>query len=657
MQLNTDAHASIAGYYKQVYVAIEQLTQLSNDEDSIGLECGSDVTCFFRDGSFNAREVKFYKSDFSKFSPEICKTIYNFYINGYKGESMFFCTNSGFKSESRYNSWDSNKKIAYIIECLLRHNVTVDATYKLASDNLKSMNNELKSNFYGLLTEKIMKGEVEASVHMHINPELEYKEFAEKINFEFEELDKVESINASKERSLLFLRLFIDNNMEIDIAEDALMPILHRLADEFFECCVKNSMRRSYQERGINYSEYNKITISKLKEIITDYSKYVDRYSEDILEKKIASFFDQIDEKELKSKYLKEKKLFEQYAKTHQKYNSNDLKKWLNARGEKFANANDLNEFLDRCELYFYGLGFIGMLVSEKLFIDVHENNLFLEEKNGRSFSIKNENLYNIQSIIKFIQDNLREKFDGVEIAFVKATTFTNFTFPTRPYVQIETSHSRGLTLEEYISSYNTPILPDKSSHLIELLENIIKDKCNLLVIGGGSTLKHRLHNALLSLTTHSDNIISYYENNRFKLSDDKQVQHMAIFDLVYVKKFTNLKNKITSAREYDYKFFNLDNYHYIENSVLDIVLEEFKNGKGYINSFKYSTGNNGYRNLEGLKTMFQAVKNKVLSFANVDIVIYVERCLESDVISHIFKINHKQNNLELLYEHDYIWT
>lgn len=127
---NTDAFGSIAGYHIQVYKAVELVTTLTHNGDSVGLECGADIGCFFEDGTKKSWEVKFYKREFSENHEEIIKTIYNFYLNNADSEKLSFTTNSSINKAGFYKDWSLEKKIEYIKNCLLRYCVSNIEKYK-----------------------------------------------------------------------------------------------------------------------------------------------------------------------------------------------------------------------------------------------------------------------------------------------------------------------------------------------------------------------------------------------------------------------------------------------------------------------------------------------------------------------------------------------
>lgn len=104
MSRSTDVKESIAGYYYQLLIACKELCSLANikrinDQNSVGIEKGSDIKIFQMDGNETSIEAKFYKiSSFNKRSLPIIHTIYNFYNSyksGAKSAKYIFSTNVG----------------------------------------------------------------------------------------------------------------------------------------------------------------------------------------------------------------------------------------------------------------------------------------------------------------------------------------------------------------------------------------------------------------------------------------------------------------------------------------------------------------------------------------------------------------------------------
>lgn len=153
-----------------------------------------------------------------------------------------------------------------------------------------------------------------------------------------------------------------------------MLPITHKLADEFYETCVRNNSidRRTLKE--IDYQDYKKITIEKLKAIIGNYEKYVDKYSTDIVMKKLLDELEELKIEELIADYNEERILFIEYSSKQKKYDPMFVKEWVEEKKIKFTDNIELQSFLERFFWYCEGLDFIGYIITKDITtIDVHE--------------------------------------------------------------------------------------------------------------------------------------------------------------------------------------------------------------------------------------------------------------------------------------------
>jgi len=90
---STDVPASIAGYYYQTLLAIRELSNLTNDDDAVGIEKGADVRVFIKSGKNVSIEAKFYSKEIDRNSYAVTHTIFNFYNNSTQEDALFFETN------------------------------------------------------------------------------------------------------------------------------------------------------------------------------------------------------------------------------------------------------------------------------------------------------------------------------------------------------------------------------------------------------------------------------------------------------------------------------------------------------------------------------------------------------------------------------------
>ncbi|MEK4355140.1 hypothetical protein MKX41_30590 [Paenibacillus sp. FSL R5-0475] len=649
---NTDAFGSIAGYHIQVYKAVELVTTLTHNGDSVGLECGADIGCFFEDGTKKSWEVKFYKREFSENHEEIIKTIYNFYLNNADSEKLSFTTNSSINKAGFYKDWSLEKKIEYIKNCLLRYCVSNIEKYKKNFEKYMEVHNLNKKKALKEIL-KVMNNEDKViENYLFINEDIDISQFAKKIEFIFENKDQLDSYENLKLKAVISLRNFIKTQTDYQIEESVLLPITHKLADEFYETCVRNNSidRRTLKE--IDYQDYKKITIEKLKAIIGNYEKYVDKYSTDIVMKKLLDELEELKIEELIADYNEERILFIEYSSKQKKYDPMFVKEWVEEKKIKFTDNIELQSFLERFFWYCEGLDFIGYIITKDITtIDVHECKLFITSNNGQVLPMENNNLYDIQKIKVFIEKNKKESNTGIELAIIKNKSFSNLLHSKNPFIQIERSNRSGISLCEYINKSigfrDDMEDSDENDELETILKKIILDKGNSLIIGDVSTNKTLLLNALLHEIDNSQSIIHLYENEVFKPSDDKNINNFLISDIETSEKENRIKELKPVISNFNYKFFNLDNYHCISNSVLDTVLSFYEHKKGCYAALKYSVPGKNQINsfLETLSLMY-SMHNKILEFKYVEYLIIINSVKNTKSDSYIDIIDSIYHNI-----------
>ncbi|WP_432694326.1 hypothetical protein ACRBU7_11010 [Priestia aryabhattai] len=646
MERNTDVHGSIAGYHKQIYVATELLTSLKTDDDAVGIECGADVVCFFKDGKKASREVKFYKNNFSQFHSEIVKTIFNFYVNSSDNINLLFTTNvSMTKMEQFYNDWDSDTKINYLKQCLIRYSIKNVQEYKQNFEEYKDKKGILDDSkaVESLVKDILELKEEEYQHYANENKKVDFLKFSELIEFEFENLGKEESINRIKGEVRKNLSTLINElQIEIELDDKVIDAIMFKINDEFFESCVKNSLTK----KEINYTNYQKIKVSDMKCIIQDYSNYVNKYSKDVVLKKIMSVFKTdflIDE--MLVSYIEENEDYKLYLEKYPgDFNEFDCKEWLQLNDRKFINDETRDNLVERFKNYKKGLGFISFLIQQNIkLINVYTDKLFVETYYGEKKTLDNNEYYHIDNIIQFINYNVSSSDSAYQQSTIGDISLLNNVISKEKTVQV-TKPQKAISLSEYIKYNNMP------EELNEILKRIITKQNNCMVIGNNLVDKVKLFNALSGEISHTKTVISISEDNSFKLLEKKIVANLTLNDLdqnIIRTKLINYKDCL--IKDYDYKLFLLDNYYHIENTVLSEILDIFASNKGCLSSYRYAVKLDFQATIDRIIENHLNCTGKEISFDNVDNVIFLEKIGQVDCIRCI--LENKSQHWEEIYK------
>lgn len=153
---STDVPASIAGYYYQFLLAVQELSNLllvGHDEDLVGIEQGADVRVFKQDNKKRSLEAKFYKDvEFNKNHSSIGHTIYNFYSSFLVAseaqeeiDDYEYHTNVPISVEDQIfferwldcNCWNNQEEfeyITYIKQSIIRDRLKTERAKKVMSD-------------------------------------------------------------------------------------------------------------------------------------------------------------------------------------------------------------------------------------------------------------------------------------------------------------------------------------------------------------------------------------------------------------------------------------------------------------------------------------------------------------------------------------------
>lgn len=269
---NTDVHGSIAGYYYQVLLACKEITDHTSGVVKVGIESGADVRVFTKDDNTKSIEAKFYKTSMSKYHKDICKTVYNFYLNSFNDIKLEFKTNTKPTSVCKdfFRKWNNGNsdesQIEFIKTCILKQSfLSCDCSKEKLETYLKTAVGAEKSK--DALIRKIIgsNSEYKFAEYSNFNKNVNLKAFSSKLSFIFDSKDKYDSISE--------LRSIIANNIGVFAQREGLPYslensniIIDLLVDTFFLTIVKNS-----RETKPNLEELHMVSVDDLRNCITNY--------------------------------------------------------------------------------------------------------------------------------------------------------------------------------------------------------------------------------------------------------------------------------------------------------------------------------------------------------------------------------------------------
>lgn len=361
--------------------------------------------------------------------------------------------------------------------------------------------------------------------------------------------------------------------MSLEIEEGIYSVITHKLADEFYETCIKNS---NIGSENISYSCYDTVSVKRLKEIISDYSSYIDRYREDIVFKKMVGLLEVIIESEIVNEYKAEMELYNDYIGKYKVFNRTTLKEYVETIGKTFANSHELKLFGDRFSYYSNGLGIVGLITKLDISrINIFEDRLFIEHINGKRYRFGNDNLYNLDQIISYTERNKRQSNQVIDYAILNDVSLTYFKTALKKYLIIKKESTVSDTLSDLVHSA-------EMEKLKGIMKKILVSRMNCLVVGGPAAETKALFNATVNFMEDQANIISFYEDSKFKLNTEMNITHIILEDIEYEDRVKKLNTFTDMIANYDYKFFSLDNYVFTEDSLLEAILSFQKKHQGF---------------------------------------------------------------------------
>ncbi|MGE7696708.1 hypothetical protein ACQKNC_21880 [Lysinibacillus sp. NPDC094177] len=594
---DTDVSASIAGYYKQILIAIYQLLNCTDSEDFVGIECGADVRVFKSSGERASLEVKF-KDSISPYEEDIYKTMYNFYLNSKDDKDLIFTTNvkielpfSQAEPENDMKEPNVELKRLYILHLLLKYIKNKPSTnegkqlFSDAKKNIKTKCNNscmLNKKYDKANEKKLCKTCLEQLAKYYLkNPKQilkilnlfksqeDFYTFVSKIEFQFEELDKWNSKIDIKRKSIELLKENFNNYMQISKEEDY-EAIFNKISMEFFDYTVVNSMLK-----GKDYKSHKKISKSQVIEMIQQHHHYIEEYKNDKLLEYIHLYESipsaRLDGLCIIEQYKKERAIYEDYFNAkHRPINLYIIKKVFEEKNHKFFTLQERDALAERFMTYAQGLDLIGFIIT----LDILDLTIFKEKviirSRSSSLCIKNEQYYQLENIKNYISERANQTSSFYDVYhhpkfvanYAKSDIDGDITiFKT----------GQEFSLAEY------EVLNELDLKIFIQLKQLIHDKKNILILKGRPKLEGLFYRALVEsipdkyttsiLTDNPVSIPDTFVGNRVIIrnvddldgnyvKDLEKYKAVLTTDICILEPFTFFNNVYESRRSLK-KFFN----------------------------------------------------------------------------------------------------
>ncbi|AKP78629.1 hypothetical protein AS52_03668 [Priestia megaterium Q3] len=626
MTRNTDVPGTIAGYHKQVYMACLTLVELKNDNDSIGIECGADVRTFYEDGSKKSCEVKFYKDNFSKYSQEIMKTIYNFYINSNNDKELIFTTNVGNTDKEFFDGWKEGslcnfEKKRYILHALIKLEETKDDKLKKKLENyngkpVENMNNVIENLTVAILKHKSEKLEDYIN-NSHITLD-KLLDFSNKLNFNFEDKDKETSIGEIKERIVNTLKTnFKDFTGQIE--EKMYRVIMYKTAMLFYDSTITNSLQ-IYNDG--EYKKYVKVSVKDLKEIIINYEKYIDRYSEDILLTRLIEVFDEKEVMNIKTILNNFKDDYEAYESllknSSLEINSTTIKYLFKEKNIKFISSAERDVKVERYKRYHQGLGLIGFLMDLDISsLNISKDKVRVTTFYNRQFTITNIDHYVFSKLSYYLKDKSVDNDEIYKYVIKGHFSFLEIIYSHGSGIIDVYKQERSLSLVDYVE-FNG-INNETYGKLQEISSNA---KQNTLILYSGNARSIKLINALAYEIPEKQTVFIVAEDVQSKLSSEfgRSIVEINSLSGDFSEKF-ELLNEFT--KNFDRKIYIIHNYEYFQIPQVENILSN-TTAKGFIIPAKTSIKN--ITNITFEQVIEQLNLTNSYTKENIDHIIFLNR-------------------------------
>lgn len=330
MTRNTDVPNSIAGYYYQIMLAVNELVNSLEDENkyAVAIEKGSDIKVMSLDHNDYCIEAKFYKTkSFTKFHNTIRHTMYNFFNDFKSGtdNKYMFKTNVPVCIDDKefFDRWSEHTQeyITFVKDCIVHEAIKLneDSKRKFADFIETTGLTSVKEKFehcYKQLIEQLHENPNNYSIYYEMGTDDEIVSFLGKISFSFgnQTQTKLHTINSLK--SQIETKI---SGLANSLTCDDCRKIINLLVEKFFETTINpnfdqvtknefNDTVRDYQESQLKFlnNEQVRQSVIALEEEIARFKFFLDQYAgdknDDLIETYISlveTFFEEVENSKL----------------------------------------------------------------------------------------------------------------------------------------------------------------------------------------------------------------------------------------------------------------------------------------------------------------------------------------------------------------------
>lgn len=575
--MKTDVAGAISGYYKQIYVATKELLSLKIYNSCVGIECGADVRVFHSNNMNESTEVKFYKSKIGLYSPEISKTIYNFYWQSYNDIKLTFSSNTEnpesdiFEKNAEEFTISNTLKKQFILHSLIKHNLNQSEENKIKTSKYFKQCGTICNKCTSFSCDNCISNFVERKINSYpsefmkiieINGSVNIVEFSSKIQFQFENKDKIESITLLKNELLYLIKENYQRYIK-DLNDIILEAVIHKIALSFFDTTVFNSILENTE--NADYHTHKKLCRSDVIGFIKNYTEFLDEYKEDVLELKILDIVEKanLDKEKILFKFNQE---YDEYLRSKNimdVYDSSSIKEYFKDIGMKFKSYDEGNEVVKRFMLYNDGLGLIAYLLALKISeISVYEDKLFIRENFDEGLFIENHEYYNYKNVSQYVNNNKESENEFYRYAQVDDSSFLETVSKNciTPLIKID-KLGKSITLNEY-QKINLI-----SFEIFNKLRELVSTNSNLLIISKANMKRKPFINALLSAIPNNLTSLIIAEDITTLPATDKRNPFFVVDSLKddYESNITSLSSMVGS---FDKCVALIDNYELDVNVV-----------------------------------------------------------------------------------------
>ncbi|NQF14978.1 Flp pilus assembly complex ATPase component TadA [Brevibacillus sp. HB1.3] len=305
-----------------------------------------------------------------------------------------------------------------------------------------------------------------------------------------------------------------------------------------------------------------------------------------------------------------------------------EIAKWLKEKTISVLNQNITEKMINHIYYYYHGMGVIGALLGDHLVsnIFIEQGRFFVEEKNGEK-KMLNTNKFDFDECIRYFERYIVEENragqialkKNIEILINKRPVFSkesiNIFIPTEPEPLHKLNESNQIPIE-----------------INDLLSTIIKEKKNVLFVGGNHSEKECIISALTSFFGHNEEVALVEDRRRISVKG------------IESKNFTaNSNNRDVMLKqiqkglilEPDRLIFDIGNFVSYKDSCLPELLGVFGKRKGCFATFPMRADIFDRGLIKGIDMITSRFENVTLS--SVDVIITVEDLKDKGFINSIW--------------------